>query len=1167
LKSATHMQPHARTTLRVLALTFGVVLFAASMFAQSNLGRIIGLVTDQTGAVLPGATVSITDTERGTTRTLTTDGSGQYIAPSLIPGNYTVKVEAKGFKIVERPNVQVVVGRDIRVDVTPQPGDQTQTITVTESIPLVDATSATLGGAMSNAEINDLPLNGRNYQNLLGLRPGVMLQAGGSPWTQSTNNIRPDETVWMLDGIINVNFYDARPLANMPSPFTDMATILPIDAIQEFNVQENPKAEFGWKSGAVVNVGVKSGTNTLHGSAYAFGRKDSWDARNVFNPPPNEVLPTALEQFGGVAGGAIKKDKIFFFGGYEGIKSLVGNAFGTTIPATSLPAPDPANSMQSAIQGLNSKGIPLSALSLQMLGCTNAGACTGGYLPNLTTNSFVSTLPNDNKSNNYIGKIDYNLNDKNRFNVFALIGRYFATGIDHPAMNQLWTNNLEQNIMTINGNWVYTPTSRLVNEVRYSYNQMDFLFDPSDQATLADGKGYPINTGAPEGGFPSIYMKGFASQNHGQFMGSTAGRPTDNTPNPYWDLQDSVSLQVGKHGLKFGGEYAHIQGNANSHDQRGRIKFNGNQAFAGATPLEDFFAGLPTNAQLLSGVPKIVLRWHSLAGFIQDDWRLTPRLTLNLGMRWAFVTPMKEIDNKIGTFLPSLGLVQQGQSGYDTLTSTDKKNPSPRIGFAYDVNGKGTTVVRGGLGVIYSTFAAANFVGNPTANNVPGGLSLATVPTGACMTAVAVGVPCPQTYGGTISAAQVTVPGAKLNWNGVVYPQGISAACTADSPCNAGSIDPNLKNPYVVNWNFGIQHSFANDYSVDIAYVGNLGKRQIGIVDINQANPATGVLPLAAKYPYIGFVNQTQNYAHSNYNSLQSTLTKRLSHGVNFTAGYTYGHGLDNGSLSRFAGLPQDSTNPIGGYGSSDYDTRHRFTFQTSYALPSKKGYGQILEGWKVNAIINLATGQPWLAVDTGNNFSNTNESADRWDFFGNPKDFVSSSSSLPYCTGPTSSPGVGGCSVTSGVSGIQSYFSVGDSTAMWAKCTAVSPDQSTLGVGGCYVKGNSVMVPPKFGTFGTMGRNTFYDPGFKNLDFSLFKDFHYKERMKAQFRVEIFNLFNHPNLANPYGGVVNSGIGDDPSATGSFGCGCGTPDIINGNPILGSGGAREMQLGLKFTF
>src|SRR6202049_5064071 len=346
MKSVTLQTARARTIMCVLGTILSVLFFSLALFAQGDFGRILGTVTDPSGAVIAGAKVSVIDTQRGLARTLTTYQGGEYNAPTLIPSTYTVRVEAAGFQKLERQNVLLEVGKEVRVDLTPQTGSQTQSVTITEALPLVDTASATLGGTLNNADINDLPLNGRNYQALLGLRPGVMLQPGGSPWTQSTNGIRPDETTWMVEGVINSTMDAARPVAGIGSPLTDGAGILPVDAIQEFNMEENPKAEYGWKPGAVVNVGIRSGTNTPHGAAYAFGRRDNWDARNLFNLglSPNgtclvvsascEKLGTQLEQFGGVAGFRIKKDKLFFFGGYEGLRSVVGNPFPGSMPAT-----------------------------------------------------------------------------------------------------------------------------------------------------------------------------------------------------------------------------------------------------------------------------------------------------------------------------------------------------------------------------------------------------------------------------------------------------------------------------------------------------------------------------------------------------------------------------------------------------------------------------------------------------------------------------------------------------------------------------------------------------------------------------------------------------------------------------------------------------------------
>jgi len=482
-------------------------------------------------------------------------------------------------------------------------------------------------------------------------------------------------------------------------------------------------------------------------------------------------------------------------------------------------------------------------------------------------------------------------------------------------------------------------------------------------------------------------------------------------------------------------------------------------------------------------------------------------------------------------------------------------------------------VVRGGFSIIYTMFNPAQFL-QSSPNNFPGG-ALSNVPTGACKTAVPAGTPCPATYGGTIDLAQAQFNGG-LNWNGAggapVFPQGAVFACTASKPCPIESVDRNYTPPYIYNYNLGVQHAFSNNLSLDVGYVGTHGANLTNWNSINQCAPNTTgdcVGAYTAKFPYLGFIDQTQNNGRSNYNSLQTTLTKRLSHGLNFTAGYTYAHGLDNGSLSRFGNLPQNSLNPGAEYASGDYDVRHRATITATYALPGKKGFGQLLEGWKLNSIVNLQSGQPWYVNDTSYDFSGSGDTADRWNFYGNPSDFTSGSSSFPSCQGFGVTPQGGfdtsgvTCTSRSGVSGIITTYP----KSLAAKCTAVAPDPTTLAVGGCFVKGNSVMVPPKAGTFGTMGRNIFRDQGFKNVDFSVFKDFKFKERYGAQFRAEFFNVFNHPTVANPYGAASGFGGGTDPSGATTFGCGCGTPDVLAGNPLVGSGSSRVMQLGLKLSF
>jgi hypothetical protein len=1228
----------AGKAINLLGATLGVLLFSLSLFSQGNFGRILGEVTDQSGGVISGATVTIIDKDRGVARTLTTDNAGEYNAPTLNPGTYIVRAEAKGFKMLERQNVVLEVGKEIRVDLTVQPGEQNQTITVTEAIPLVETTNATLGGTLSNSQINDLPLNGRNYQNLMALRPGVMIQPGGSPWTQSTNNIRPDENGWMIDGVINVNFFDARPIGNAPSAFTDAAAVVPIDAIQEFNLEENPKAEYGWKPGAVVNVGIRSGTNNLHGTAYAFGRSDALDARNLFNAGPGgnvgcvaipavcNKLPTQLKQFGATVGGPIKKDKLFFFAGYEGYRSFIGNAFATSIPETGAqPTPDPANSMVDAITALQSAGVRLSPVSLNLLGCTGTAAvvgsysCTGGLLQgsaNANSTNYFSSFPNNNVSDNGIAKIDYAINSKHRIAGMFWLGNYTATGQDHAVANSLWDTGIYERPWTTVASWIWTPSSSVVNEARFGYARGGQAFTIADQGVPADGsgglctatgcggKGYPLNTGVTKvGGIPQVTI-GF-----GAGLGNPNDRPDIQAPNPYWDVQDSVSYLRGKHALKFGGEFARIEADRNYVNFRGVINFLGGNTpqittGGGSTNLEDFFAGNPSNANAPVGNGTRTMTWRKYAGFVQDDWRIIPKLMINVGLRYEYTSPIKEANGLFGNFDPTLGPVQQGQASVGpTLWKPDYKNFSPRLGFAYDVTGKGTTVIRGGASIIYSSYFAQQFTDGPQ-NSGNGGLnSVAQDATGACKT-----VPgpsgCPATFGGTINSGAPIFSSSQINWDnsltpglngGVVYPSA-GLNCANPGSCSLRAVDPNLKTPYMVNYNLGVQHTITSNLSLEVGYVGNHGGNLLLIRDINQcvhpfvfntlptptcirpysqscAPPVglgTGSLPC---FGYLSFINRTENDARSNYNSLQATLTERATHGLNFTAGYTYGHGLDNGSLNRFGANLQDSTRPDLEYANSDFDIRHRFTLTASYAIPGKKGFGQLLEGWKLNTILTVQSSQPWSIYDTNNAFSMANaagtrsvsdgEVTDRWDFFGNPSDFKSGTSSIPWCTGP------GTCSTTSGISGIQSFFSPSDSSAMWAKCTAVAPDITTLTAkkGGCFVDGNSVLVPPQAGTFGTMGRNIFRDTAFKNLDLSIFKDFKFKERFGAQFRLEVFNLFNTPNLANPYGASTNGNVGDDPSKGTTFGCGCATPDVSAGNPLIGSGSNRVMQLGLKLMF
>jgi hypothetical protein len=1241
-----------KNVVPLLVCLLSVVLFSLPAFSQGSFGRILGTVTDQSGGVISGATIVVIDTERGISRTLTTDDAGAYNAPNLTAGNYTVRGEAKGFKRIERQGITIEVGHEVRVDLVVQPGEQNQTVTVTEAVPLVETTNATMGGTLENADIIDLPLNGRDYQNLLGLRPGVMLQPGGGPWTQSTNGARPDESVWLIEGIINSNPFDARPVINMPSPFTDGATILPVDAIQEFNLQENPKAEYGWKSGAIVNVGIKSGTNTLHGDAYAFGRYQAWDARNYFNIASpvgcsaallqsNGQCPQTdaqLKQFGGVVGGPIKKDKLFFFGGYEGLRSLIGFVGGIQVPNL-ISVGNPGLSMVDAITALQGKGIPISKVSQTLTGCNATAtpvACTGldgtsQLFPNTgTSNTFLSTFPTVNTSDNGVGKLDFHANDKNSFNGMFFYGRYTATGEDHSFVSQNATDSTPITAMTITSSWVYTPNSDTVNELRFGYDRVSFSFINVD--VNSPSSTYGVNTGvtnALAGGLPSIVINGFGNGGT-PVVGTAFNRPQYFTPNPYWDLQDSVSVLKGKHSIKVGGEFTHLEADAAVFNNgRGRFNFFGNGAFPGSTPLEDFFAGTlspppgGSAATLLSGTPQSKLISYNYAAYIQDDWRVTPKLIVNAGLRYNLNTPMKDAFGNIGNFDPSspTGMVQQGQPGWDTIWKTDPFDFEPRLGMAWDMKGNGTTVVRLGVGLIHETWNLETFEGQFNMQG-DGSTAINAIPTGATLscgiTSVIPSIICPSSGGGTNNLGSAGFSPSQLCWDPTVttgpahttacglgqttvLPAGTGGPKCGDgvagnpAPCDLMSVNPNLKVPFVINYNLGVTHAFGPNLSLELEYVGNHGYRLLSFTDINQAplgaayclntptaaqaadackvggtgSPVQEARPYFNKFPYLGYIYQVGNKDYSNYNSLQVSLTKRLSHGLLFNVGYTYGHGLDNGSLNRFGLNPENSNNLAQDYANSDFDVRHRLTATASYNIPGIKGFGQLLEGWQINTIVTFATAQPWQTYDAGDNFSGTGENTDRWNIFGNPADFPSGKNSIPQCSGFVgNSAANASCVVTS----IYGTFAAPSTVNPSACLTAVGSNAgrlASLDSVGCYVSANgkSVIAPPAQGTYGNMGRNILRDSGFKDWDFSIFKNFTFHERYGIQARWEVFNVLNHPVAANPSGASSSVNTGNSPGPNTAFGASFLTPDFAAGNPLIGSGSQRVMQVGLKLTF
>jgi len=1126
--------------IRILGIVCLVLAAAVPLISQTTTGRILGTVRDQSGAALPAATVTVTDVQRGITRTVTTDDSGEYVVPNLTPGIYTVGAEARGFKTVERPNIQIEVATDLSVD---------------------------------------LPLNGRNYENLLQLRPGVVRYPGGGFSTTSANGLRAEDNAYLVDGLFNSEPFSGQSIINGAGIAGDSATILPVDAIQEFNVQQNPSAEYGWKPGAIVNVGLKSGTNHIHGSAYAFGRDTPLDARNWFNTvasgPKN---PRNLEQFGGTAGGAIVKDKVFYFGGYEGQRYTVGNTglLGTwaTVPLANNPGTcafvtgDCANSIPDAIADVFASGNTVSPVSLQVAGCTftppNTVSCNGkGFPTNNGTNphgpAFLNYgLSNTVSSDNAVGKVDYNLNQRNTLSTMYFFGNNSGTVADAQQIQPQWLTQIHTRAQVLGENWIYVPNSRWVNEARFGYNRLYQPTFTNDHTIPASA--YGLNTGVTNPlyfGLPRINIAPFYI-----FPNELGGFNWPKVQGPDTRLQfvDHVSYTRGKHAFKFGGElHRDAFTGAAYGGSRGRIKFGlGGQTLI--QPIEDFFAGFSSHASLLVGDPTRHIHSWGFAGFVQDDWRVAKNLTVNLGLRYELNTVIKEEHDLLGNFSPTVGLEQVGKQ-IKSPYNGDHKDFAPRLGFAWDITGNGRTVVRGGFGLMYETLNWESFLA------LENSLGLSSVPTGAIIDASG------GTAGGKISVGTVNFTGTDpnnggINWDpavtgipGTVFPT--TPLNCFNNPCSVMGVDPNLKTPYVLTWSLNVQHSFTPNLSLEVGYVGNHGSRLVGIRDINQVNPALDDgseqlgRPFNAQFPYLAQIFQMENIYRSNYDGLQATLTARNFHGLSMVAGYTYSHALDmvgaNWDFGAGNGLPTDSTKYQREYASSDFDIRHRLTLSFTYLVPGKKGSAQMLEGWQINTITTLNSAQPWGVMDAGTDVSLTGELNDRWNFYGNPRDFKSTPVGIPFFQpGTPINPG-------------DPTFAINN--PLCATPAAAQGSTDSLLAFGCYANGRSALIPPVFGTFGTMGRNIFRDTGFKNVDLSVAKNFKWGEHFGAQFRVEFFNILNHPNFANPFGGQ-NGWAHNDPSAGGGlFGCSCATPDVAASNPVIGSGGSRAVQLGLKLTF
>lgn len=1098
----------------VLAL---LILSAGTSWAQTFRGTILGTVTDSTGAAIVDATVTIRNVDTGLIRTTQTTADGSYFVPELPIGNYSVTVEKNGFTSAVTNGVKVDVAVERRVDAALKPGDVKQQVIVSaETQPQIETTSNTLGGVMEQRQITSLPANGRDFQKLIFLTPGVsgspdeITDSPGSFGIFSMNGARGRSNNFLLDGTDMNDGFRNDPAINEAGVFGDPATILPLEAIAELHVLSNYEAEYGRNAGAVINIVTKSGTNQFHGTGLEYFRNTVLDARNYFNQVGTPKSPFHNNQFGGSLGGPIVKDKTFFFVDYEGQRESGAQNSLSCVPTTAQLA-SPPNSVIASLLARN----PWPAPNINGV-ITNDTGCPNG--PNLSTNT-----PFSNDIDSLIGKIDHSFSPSN-----LLSGRYYfgnstqlfplalTGGGVLPGFNTYTPTRVQ--LVSISDVWTISPTK--VNEARLGWNRFAEGFFPQDRTFNPSSIG--LDTGSTVGGLPVINVGGFAQ------IGASASDPRHRV-DANWDFVDNVSWTMNKHVIKFGYEFRRTSITQDlGTNFRGKLKF---------LTLTDFLNGDVTNGTNSpgsiaagDGLRHDYQNNHGL--YVQDAYKLTSNITLNAGLRWDYFGVVSEKNNLMSNFDPINGLVQVGTPGLSKLYQPDYKNFAPRVSAAWDVFGKGRTVVRAGWGMFYDAFSQDIFLGHlPYPSSFDPGpaynpIGPATISSGSPV--------------GTIVANQPVYGG--------FGPTG-----------DAFGVDPNIRTPYMENYNLNIQQAITHWATLQVGYVGSQGHRLFRFVDLNQPNQATidqadlncgcilsyGTPRNFPQFPLF-YILQEQASAFSNYNSLQASLHINNWRGLESQVNFNWSHSIDNASDSEDfvpnAAQPNDSTQPNLEKGNSNFDVRKRFSWNYVYTFRTWEGkWSKLTNGWGLDGAVILQTGQPFqLNYNFEGDYSGSGEGFDRPDLVGpiqyqpsNPANFLNLTSFMVPCT-PN---------------------------------PALSNPAPT----------NEQICQPGTRHFGSLGRNSLVGPSFEEADFAVFKNTTISERLTAQFRVEVYNLLNHPNFANPLlpGFIADAAAGGiDPNpASATYGHSLGflpltaTGDVGIGNPFLGGGGPRGIQFAVKLMF
>ena len=1087
-----------RSLVTVLVLGLSVMLLLPHRgMGQTFRGGINGTVTDQAGAMVPGATVEAVEPATSVSHKTITSSAGEYIFQDLPLGAYTVTVSATGFKNSVVGNVPVTAGVIYTLPVKMSIQSAGETVEVSASGLTLDTTSTTQTTDIPEITVQDIPLNGRDFTQMIGLAPGFAGYSLGG--FGSVNGTRGNQINWQIDGADNNDWWHNIPAVNQGGVENIAGVTLPIDSIAEFSLQTQSSAEVGRNPGGTVNLVTKSGTNNLHGSIYYYERNQALAVQNPFNTLGE--LPLENVQWGASLGGPFWKDHTFWFTNFE--KQKFNIATGDT-------GFEPNQYYQNAALALLKKAnVPVDPATYKLLSILWPADLLTGTSPGGNQNA----APEFGYSYNGVIKLDHTFNEKHSIYGRAFLGQGNQTApVGTTDINPYFFEIGPIHVYNYSAghNWSITPALSNTITAGVSYFHQTFSDANTNFASVPQAG---FITGSPFVNAPNI--------NIGNDFEPTGNTPPEGRQDVTGHIDEALNWTKGKHELRLGGEFRRAQIDEFYHRHAiGSFSFIGAQGPLGngtvpwdtsdqdVAALADFLAGFLTKGSIAVGNPERLVVSHGFDIFGQDSYQVTQALNVNFGLRWEYMQPMQDSKKDLSVFRPGItptGIAFQGKD-ISQIFDSDWNDISPRVGFSYQPKFAHGLVVRGGGGMFFDTPNANPFLDNRPGNSAPNGIE---------------GNPGGSSPVFTITTAATTiVPGKEI-----IPTQ--TLACKQANPCGAFSVSPNFRSPYNINFNVQIEKQLGPKAFAQIGYVGSQGRKLLSLLNINQPHLGGAPGPYSGDFGgnYYSDINQIQSIGTSNYNSLQAVFRTTNYHGLTSQAAYTWGHNLDEVTQYRGA-LPQDSydfKNNIpgdrGDYGNSDFDTRNSLVGYINYDLPTFGGPKMLTGGWSLNSAYAFKGGQP-ITIYNDNDTSGTNEFTQRVNQVSNPFAGISHS--------------------------IQTNSS-GGKFVQW-----LNPNS---------------FVQPATNTWGTIGRNSLFGPGYEDFDLSVFKNTKFSIHdfpVNVQFRAEMYNLFNRVNLASP----ACTQLCNDYFGSGSaFGTSGSTIGSGNYSPGIGPGEPFNTQLALKIIF